>query len=305
VIAALATAILIGALRADPADSQGGKSSGDMQVILANTPLPAMSVITLRDIIEKAVPKNTLPEGYFTNSVQAVGKVLAVSVVEGQVLTKSCFVTEGSLSQLAAAIPPGMRAMSVMLSNRAITGGLLYPGCVVDILASFKLPSRDSSKGQAVSATLLQGIQVLAVENVSVVSSEKDKKAYMDSKNKSGKKLMVTLMVTPRQAEALQLAREYGSVSVSMRNPLDRFPIDEDTTVLSEGQLARFGSVLTPSVLTSKQKRDLLEKTRRPEKEYKKEYKNSDFAGKQAPQWGVMVIRGQDVRIHQLDIPRK
>lgn len=323
-MAALAAAILIGTWRATSADSQNGKLSADTQVILANASLPAMSVVTSKDIIEKTIPKANLAEGYLSNPVQAIGNVLAVSVVEGQVLTKSCFVTDGSLPQLAAAIPRGMRAISIMLSNRAITGGLLYPGCVVDILASFRLPSKDRRRGQAISTTLLQGIHVLAVENVSVVSNEKDKKEYMNSKDRSGKKLMLTLMVNPEQAEALQLAREYGSVSVAMRNPLDRHLIDSDTTVLSGGQLAKFGSILAPAVLTAQQKEDLLEEGREPKKEDenkdfageqvprwgvivkrkpKEEDENEDFAGEQAPRWGVVVIRGQDVRTHQLDMP--
>lgn len=313
-LAALSAAILVGVLRAAPSDSATESLSSDVEIVLAKTSLPGMSVITPKHITTSMVSKNDPPEGYISNPVLVIGRVLATSVVEGQVLTKSCFVAEGSAAQLIAAIPHGMRAISVMLSNHAVTGGLLYPGSVVDVLASFRLRSRDSSKGQAISTTLLQGIQVLAVDDVSVVSKKTDdEKNYVHKENySSNRKLTVTLMVTSKQAEALQLAREYGSIFIAIRNPLDRYPVESDTTVLSEGLLAKFGSVLTPAVLTPQQKKDLLEEMRNSTKEVEKDGKEAktDFVAERqqtdsSHQWGVTVIRGRDVQIHQLDIPKR
>jgi pilus assembly protein CpaB len=293
-LAAFSTAILIGSLRASPSGSSGKSSASDIEVALFTTSLPAMSVITSKHITISMASKKDLPDGYISEPVQIIGRILATPVVEGQILTKSCFVAKGSAAQLAAAIPYGMRAISIVVSNNSITGGLLYPGSVVDILASFRLSSKDRGKGQAISTTLLQGIQVLAVDNISVVSKRDDKKDSTRKASYSGNRTMrVTLMVNPRQAEALQLAQEYGRVSVAMRNPLDRNPVDSDTTVLSEGQLAKYGSMMTPAVLTSQQKIDFLEKIGR--KEQPKE---------QSPRWGVTVIRGRDVQVQELDISK-
>ncbi len=312
-LAAIATSILVATFRAAPSGSSAKGSSSNVEVILANTSLPAMTVITSKHIAVNTVSEEALPDGYFSNPVQVIGRVLATSVVEGQVFTKSCLVTDGSAAQLAAAIPHGMRAVSVMLSNQAITGGMLYPGSVVDILASFRLPSRDRSKGQAISTTLLQGIQVIVVDDISIVSRQDDKKSHENTRkyNNGNQKLMVTLMVNPRQAEALQLAREYGSVSVTMRNPLDRYPVDSDTTVLSEGQLAKFGSVMTPAVLTAQQRMDFLEEVRDSAEEIEGDGKEEarhpirERRAKSSQQWGVTVIRGRDVQMQQLDTPKQ
>ena len=306
-LAAFSTAILVGSLRASPSDSSGKSSASDIEVALFTTSLPAMSVITSKHITTSMASKKDLPDGYISEPVQIIGRILATSVVEGQILTKSCFVAEGSAAQLAAAIPYGMRAISIVVSNNSITGGLLYPGSVVDILASFKLSSRDRNKGQAISTTLLQGIQVLAVDNVSVVSKKDGKK---DSTRKasyysSNRKIVVTLMVNPRQAEALQLAQEYGKVSVAMRNPLDRNPVDSDTTVLSEGQLAKYGSMMTPAVFTSQS--DFLEKIGSSTRNVEKIGRNTKISSKakeQSPRWGVTVIHGRDVQVQELDISK-
>ncbi|MHC4638241.1 MAG: Flp pilus assembly protein CpaB [Planctomycetota bacterium] len=310
-LAAFATAVLVGVLQIKPTGSANGKLSSEVEIILTKTALPAMSVINSEDIITKTVPRAELTKGYCSNPAQVIGRVLAVSVVKDQVLTTSCFVSQGSLPQLAAAIPHGMRAISVILPNNTITGGLLYPGCIVDILASFRLPSRDRSKGQALSATLLQGIQILAVENVSVVSQKNDEQASTKKgANNAAKKLTVTLMVNPRQAEALQLAREYGKLSVVMRNPLDRKTTDSDATILSEGQLAKFGDLLNPESLTEPEKDNLLDEI---DNSMAEEDTGPVFMGvskrkreaKKAPRWGVTVIRGSDVQLQELDIATK
>ena len=48
------------------------------------------------------------------------------------------------------------------------------------------------------------------------------------------RKLLVTLMVTIGQANDLQLATEYGTVSLALRNPLDRTPVKKDKALLSK-----------------------------------------------------------------------
>jgi pilus assembly protein CpaB len=306
--AAISASVLVGALRGLPSRASASDSSSKVEVVLATKPLFAMSAVGPNDLTIKIISKENLPEGYLSDPVQAIGRILTVSVAKDQVLTQTCFVKEGDPARLAAAIPYGMRAITVTFPNNSILGGLLYPGCIVDILASFRLPSRSREKGEAISTTLLQGIQVLAVENSSIVTKD-DKKADADNAAYSdNKKQMITLMVNSRQAEALQLAREYGSVSVVMRNPLDNYPVDSDSTVLDEGKLAKFGSLLTPTVLTPERKISLLKEiSKSTETSGIGSYDPSAGFGDQSEQpldqWNVTVIRGKDVQIQKLDNP--
>jgi pilus assembly protein CpaB len=252
VLAAVSASILVSTLRTESSGSADKATPSDVEVALAKRSLPAMSVITSDHVVKRTAPRDKLPEGQPSSPAQAIGRVLAVPVVEGQVLTESCFVTEGTGALVAAALPYGMRAVSVSLSNRSLSGGLLYPGCVVDVLASFKLRSSDRVRGQGISTTLLRGIQVLAVEEDSIVSRKEDKVEKGFGGRATSRRVAVTLMVDPRQAEALQLASENGSISLAMRNPLDKGPVDIDATVLSQGRLANLGSLLTPAVFAAK-----------------------------------------------------
>jgi len=275
-LAALCAAALVFVLRADTS----GKST-PTEVIIAAKSLPAMSVVTSSSIIKDKIAKEKLPEGYLSVPIQAIGRVLSMPVVEGQVLTQSCLIMEGTGQHLATAIPHGMRAVGVTLANYSITGGLLYPGCMVDVLVAFRLPSGERVKGQAISTTLLHNVEVLAVESTTVASKPK-KDSDTAKQHTEGRRLAITLMVDPEQAEALQLAMENGSISLAVRNPLDKRPVDTDVTVLNENNLASLGSVMGPTVLCH------------GDNSIDSAKETDDLFGR-SPQWNVTVIRGREI----------
>ena len=309
IVAAACAAMLIGILRTDSSTSASKNSSSNVEVAMARISMPAMTIMTLDHVIKEEVAKENLPEGRLSSPSKVIGKVLAVPVVKGQILTDSCFVTEGTGAQLAAALPYGMRAVSINLSSRAIPEELLlYPGCVVDVLVSFKLSSADRSKGQAISTTMLRGIQVLAVAGDSVVSTQ-DKEGESTAKaRRTGSVVVVTLMVDPKQAEALQLAANNGSISLAIRNPLDKRLVDMEATILSQGRLASLGSALTPAVLATVQR----EQGPSAEQAQGDSATDTDIMGqqfisdeesriRQSPRWGITVIRGREATVEELD----
>jgi len=325
IVAAACAAILVGILRTDSSTSSSKNSTSNVEVAMARISMPAMTVITLDHVIKEEVAKENLPEGRLSNPSKVIGKVLAVPVVKGQILTDSCFVTEGTGAHLAAALPHGMRAVSVNLPSKAIPDELLlYPGCVVDVLVSFKLSSADRSRGQAISTTMLRGIQVLAVAGDSVVSKQdQDKEGESTARaRRTGGVVTVTLMVDPKQAEALQLAADNGSISLAIRNPLDKKLVDMEATVLSQGRLASLGSVLTPAVFSAtediqNEQASLTEQPLINEDTQVPTQENSgtdmDIMGQQLisdekhkirqyPRWGVVVIRGREATVEELDV---
>jgi len=312
-LAALSASLLVNTLRSSDSTSASRSSNADADVLVAAKSLPAMSVLTASLVVRGTAPQNELPENYLTNPIQAIGRVLAVPIVEGQILTESCFVTQGTGAQLAASLPEGMRAVSVTLASSVITGGLLYPGCIVDVLVTFRLPSGEGA--EAISTTLLREVQVLAVEGSTVVSREKDpedkKKGSLGlapARNTYGR-VMVTLMVDPRQAEALQLAAEHGKVSLAIRNPLDKSRIDTDATVLSQGKLAKLGELLDPTVFASGNGDRLRNQNDNPGDSSEDSLFGQDspfVSGGSASQkmsWLVSVIRGKETKEESFDVP--
>jgi len=253
IVAAACAALLVGVM--GTGSSAAAKGPQGFEVVVAKRSLPAMTAVTLDDFVKQMVSKNELPQGQATASpTRVVGRVLSVPVVEGQVLTESCFIADGTGAQLAAALPDGMRAFTVNLNTKAVPDRLLlYPGCVVDVLFSAKLSSQDI-RGQALSATILRGIQVLAVQGESVVSNPEAEEGRQAQTRRATSGLQVTLLVDSKQAEALQLACDNGNISLAVRNPLDKSLGEMDATVLNQGQMAAFGSALTPEILAAAQK---------------------------------------------------
>ncbi|HUV67353.1 MAG TPA: Flp pilus assembly protein CpaB [Sedimentisphaerales bacterium] len=319
VVAAACAALLVGAMGAS--SSATATAPTGFEVAVARRSLPAMTVVTLEHVAKQAVARNDLPQGQgqIANPTRIIGRVLSVGVVEGQVLTESCFVSEGTGAQLAAAIPEGMRAVTLSLSSKALPDRLLlYPGSVVDILFSFRLSGRNTV-GEAGCLTILSGIQVLVVQGDSVVSNP-EQEADAKARRSSSSGVQVTLLVDPKQAEALQVLADNGNISLTIRNPLDKTKGDMQTMVLSQGQLARLSSLLTAEGVAAPQRERELQDwlasqilapkdaNEAPQGDgtssvpamqprFEEQYQSAPN-----PRWGVTVIRGKETKTEEFDV---
>jgi len=247
-VAAGSAALLMGTLSLKPKGS-GEKEVEKIEVAMARRPLNAGVVITLEDINTETVKRDELPNGNLVSSFQVVGRVLGLPVVEGQVLTESCLVPEGTGAILASQIPQGMRAFSVPITSKARPDNiLLYPGCVVDVLVEYKLGR--NPEGEAISTAMFRGLRVLAVSGDSVVKNPAEEEEKSNRNSRRGG-LIVSLLVEPKQAEALQLAVENGSITMSLRNPLDKRSFALEASVLNRGTILSSGSTVPSTVLST------------------------------------------------------
>jgi len=231
-VAALCAAVLVGALRLRRPSADSKVS--EVSIVVAAKDLAAMSVVKATSVTKKTVLPSEAPKGWLSDPVQVVGRVLIVPMVEGQAFNIQCFASAGSGVHLASALPEGMRAFNISLTLYGGLQGLIYPGSVVDVLVSLRKPGDGGSqRGQLISKTLLQGVSVLAVEHRTVTSESKEDGASSTVMGRL-RRLMVTLMLTPSQCQAIQLAQEYGTISLGLRNPLDASAATETPVALSE-----------------------------------------------------------------------
>jgi Flp pilus assembly protein CpaB len=242
VVAAGAATILVQMFRMNP----HSREAPMVDVLVVKADLPARTALTGEHLAVERVPVNGLPPGYFTNQTQALGKVLKTAVIQGQPLAASCCVAKGSIDDL---LKPGMLAFPAPLPKRSTSVDLLYPGCIVDVFATF--PLSRSNKGEAVVTPLLQNIQVLALEDETVipVSNEKGALKTVKRSSSSGQNVTVTLEVSARQVSALQLALEQGTLGLAMRNPLDKNLNPMEPMLIKEGQLTAGSEAMDPVAL--------------------------------------------------------
>jgi pilus assembly protein CpaB len=112
-------------------------------------------------------------------------------------------------SGLPPAIPPGMRAVSVRVNEVIGVAGYVLPGTHVDVVATQSPTSRNEDM---TSKVVLSNVQVLTAGT------------RLEHDSKDGKPVqvtVVTLVVTPDQAERLTLASTEGKIQLALRNPLD------------------------------------------------------------------------------------
>jgi pilus assembly protein CpaB len=152
-------------------------------------------------------------------------------VVAGEPITALRVVHPGERGFLAAVLEPGKRAVSVPVDATTGISGFIFPADFVDVILTFRYAVNDSSNGGShprhYSETLLRDVRVLAMDQR--VENE-------DGTAKVAK--TATLEVTPRQAQAIALGLQLGSISLSLRS-LSAEPNKPDGAVASSEETDR------------------------------------------------------------------
>ena len=223
-VAALCATVLVGALRSsDRADAAvGAGQARETTIVVAARDLSPGTIIEGHALATDLITIADAPEGFIADPVLAVGKVLNVTMVEGQPFLASSFASEGSGLHLAAALPKGMRAVGITLGGSSGLRGLLHPGCAVDVLSTTKGGRGSAPK----TSVLLERVRVLGIEDQTIVSSENNRRG---SNRSYSRKEMVLLMLDVFQARRLQSAVQSGTISLVLRHPLDEAatPVEE------------------------------------------------------------------------------
>jgi pilus assembly protein CpaB len=238
VLAALCAAFLLSTLRGTaPVTVVSAKgqdvATPDVIILYATRAVPSMTVLDNSMVATKTVRNDEAPKGFISSPVGVVGKVLSKPVREGQPFTEAFFSQDRGPRQIADVIPKGKRAVGISVTDYAGLEELLYPGSIVDVLISLKSQPDSAGNGwwPATTKTLMQNIQVLAFDQLSVMSAPK---VVTDANGRSGGARHVTLLVDPTQANTLQLAMEQGTLSLALRNPLDAANNDRDAVSIQQ-----------------------------------------------------------------------
>ena len=190
-------------------------------VLVATKALPVGTIITADAFRYQPWPKELVENAYFTKEGEAggpdeqyVGTVVRTAITAGQPITKGSLVSPGDRGFLAAALGPGMRAMTVPVSALTGVAGFIFPGDRVDLVLTQVVPAADGPPLK-VAETIIRNLRVLATDQRSSASKD-DKGNTIVSKYK-----LVTLEVTPSLAEKITVEQTIGTISLSLRSLAD------------------------------------------------------------------------------------
>jgi pilus assembly protein CpaB len=211
-------------------------------VLVASRNIRPNTIIEEQMLLSKQVPSAYLQPTAVSDTRAVVGRVTAVAIPQGaQVL--QVYLEENAQRVLASDVPRGQRALTIGVTEVTGVGGLLRPGNFVDIFGTFQFgrPISTGAQGQIQYADqrtetrlLMQSVLVVAVgreqfgerpparrapapgapEDTRAAVQEELARRNRDVRN-------VTLIVGPRQAQELILAEDIGSLTLSLRGPLD------------------------------------------------------------------------------------
>ncbi len=194
-------------------------------VIAAARDMPAGTLLKKSDIKTLALRENEVPRVAILNEKTALNRPLLLPVSAGELITLPK-VGAGGIEGLPATIEMGKRAVTVQINDASGVAGLIPPRAHVDVLFT-----RPGSASEAVTSTILEDVIVLAIGRATEVSNAPPPapgSAAAQTAAARPSAQSATLLVTPEQVRRIELAKNLGKISLSLRNPLDSAPTPED-----------------------------------------------------------------------------
>ena len=181
-----------------------------VQVAVAARDLPLGTILAPADIHMIDWLGEAVPPGYLRNAQDAVGRGLISSVKANEMLLETRLAPRGAGGGLSVTIPDGQRAVSVRVDDVIGVAGFVLPGTHVDVVVTLP-PQPVLDQKVSLSQMVLQNVQVLAAGQV----------VQQDAQGKPITVSVITLLVSPKDAETLILASNEGKIQLALRNTLD------------------------------------------------------------------------------------
>ena len=209
-------------------------------VAVAARNLPTGSRITEEDVKLVAWPARNPITGAFSEVKPILDRGLVAAVGENEPFTETKLAPLGSGAGLPPSIPPGMRAMSVKVDEVIGVAGFVVPGTRVDLVVTLRGAGQTE---EPMSRTVASNVLVLTAGTKFDQEQAKDGKPQPST--------VVTLAVSPSDAERVALASSEGKISLSLRNPLDVEPTETAGVHVGALRLG-MGSAPRPEPATAK-----------------------------------------------------
>ena len=205
---ALAVGLLVSYYVFNQLKAKTGSNDHMVQAVVAANDIQIGSKLTDHDVVLAAFPETSVPPGAFRRVGQVRQRGVILPISKGDFILPDKLAAEDAGAGLPSMIPQGMRAVSVRVNDVVSVAGFVQPGTRVDVLAT-GLPGTNN---EAQTDTVLENVAVIAVGR-----SLLDRVITGETQNAA----VITLLVSPDDAQRLTLASQEGRIQLALRNPLD------------------------------------------------------------------------------------
>jgi len=186
-------------------------------IMVARQDIPAGSTIQGAFVESVIVPREYVQPQAATSVDSVSGMIAVAPIAKGEQITLSKLAssTTGSAfggTNLSTVTPVGKRAVPVLIENIADLIGLLKPGDYVDVIAILTLVDKKTQVAQQTIAPIFQNVLVLAIGLETAASAQDVEKQ---------KKPLVTLALSPKEANIITFLQEQGKIRLVLRSGED------------------------------------------------------------------------------------
>jgi pilus assembly protein CpaB len=189
------------------------------EVLVATRALPVGTILDAGALKFQPWPKELVDGAYYlkdkTDLKSLQGTVVRNAITAGQPITQGALVKPGDRGFLAAALGPGMRAVTFPVSAQSAVAGFVFPGDRIDVVLTQSVSGGGDGQPLRVSETFLRNIRVLATDQRTDNAVGEDGKSVVHTFG------TVTVEATPKIAEQLAVAQQLGTISLSLRSLAD------------------------------------------------------------------------------------
>jgi len=189
------------------------------EVLVATRALPIGTILDATALKFQPWPKELVDNAYYikkdTDLKSLQGTVVRNAITAGQPITQGALVKPGDRGFLAAALGPGMRAVTVPVSAQTGVAGFVFPGDRIDLVLTQSVPGGGDGPPLKVAETILHNLRVLATDQRTDNTTGEDGKTVVRTFSN------VTLEATPKIAEQIAVAQTIGAISLSLRSIAD------------------------------------------------------------------------------------
>lgn len=189
----------------------GASNEPGVNVVVAADDLQVGTKLGDNDVRVLWFPQSTVPPGAYGSKDKVLNRGVILPIGKGEFILPSKLAAANAGAGLASMIPQGMRAVSVRVNDVVSVAGFVQPGSRVDVMST----SSSGASGDRQTTTVLENVAVIAVGKSLArnTGTEPQTPAQMAS--------VITLLVSPDDAQKLALASQEGRIQLALRNPLD------------------------------------------------------------------------------------
>ncbi|MBV8780262.1 MAG: Flp pilus assembly protein CpaB [Phycisphaerae bacterium] len=193
------------------------------QVVVAKDNVAAGTQLKADDLSVGKMAGDVPSDAVYGRPEEVIGRVLKDGVVRGQPILEPMLTPKGTGAGLQALVPEGMRSITIEVNDFSGVGGFLVPGCHVDMVATIT-----GDDNQMLARTVVQNIKVQAV------NAHLQGGPGSDPNGNPEPMKSITLVATPKEVEAIDLAARTGSPRFVLRASGDQSGGDSDGVTAAE-----------------------------------------------------------------------